>query len=176
MEKDTEGVDPHAASENLFAGPINLPRPDDDVGDPKLCTILGHDLLMFNFSEAIGITPQLRVVFNRAGLIQHPSLGLPRVTVKRERTDADESPQRPAREAGFEKITRRDHRIHECVGEGLLPCSRSQMKDYGCVSRRSVTVFRRQKVAGDYFDFCLAVAAGDFLKSGRIAGGPRETA
>ena len=83
---------------------------------------------------------------------------------------------RSASSGRFEKIARGDNRVHECVGEGLVACSRSQMIDHGRVLRRGIAIFAGQKIAGDYLDLRAVVAPGDRFDPARVAGGPGETA
>jgi hypothetical protein len=58
MQKHSKRVDPHSASNGFVAGPIDIPRPYDDMRNPESFTILDHDFVLFDLSETIGVVPE----------------------------------------------------------------------------------------------------------------------
>ena len=72
MQKDPKRTNPHTARNVPVAWTINIAGPDDDVRDPKPLAILGEDFILFDFCEAIGVSPELGTLFNGARLIQQP--------------------------------------------------------------------------------------------------------
>src|SRR5713101_7707300 len=101
MEKGPKHTDTYPASDALIAGAIYIPGPDDDVRNPEPLTILGDDFVLFDFREAIGVPPELGMLFNRARFIQQPPPRFLRVGINDKRTDVDESPQSRVPEACF---------------------------------------------------------------------------
>src|SRR5882724_7316930 len=93
MQKDTERIDSHSASNARLVWAQNIAGPHDDVRNPEPIPILGDDFVLFDFCEAIGVTSEYGMLFYWAILIQQPPSRFPRVRVNRERADADESTQ-----------------------------------------------------------------------------------
>ena len=117
MQKETKRTDPYPAGDALVAGTIDIPRSDNDVRKPEPLSILGDDFVLFDFREAIGISPELGMLFNWTRLIQHAAPTFLRVGVNREGTDVDESPHATMTEACFEKIPRGDDGVQERIGK-----------------------------------------------------------
>src|SRR5207245_3036826 len=176
MQKDPNLTDSPPASYALIAGTIHMPGPDDDVRDPESLAIFGDACVRFDVCEAIGVPPELGTVVNRARRIQQPPPRFLRVGIDRERTDADESPQACVPQACFEKITRRDNRVHERIGKRLLASARGQVKDDRHILGRSDAILAGQKIAFDHLNSCPAAAASDGFDSSHFTGGPGKTA
>src|ERR1035441_4689289 len=175
MQKHTERSDPYPASDGLVARAINMPGPDGDARDPELPGIFSYDFVLFDFGERIGVTPQLGMLLNRAGLVQHPRPRLLRVGINGERTHVHKFPQTLIPKARFQKISRGNDRVQESVGIRLLASACSQMIDNRHPLLRRVTVLARQKIAFHHFNSCpVAVATREGFDRGHFTEGPNE--
>ena len=77
MQKDTKGAYPHAARDLFISGAVDMPGPNNYVRDFEAPAVFGDHFILFDFREAIGVTPELGMFFNRAGLIEYPPPRLP---------------------------------------------------------------------------------------------------
>src|SRR5437588_4885413 len=93
MQKHSKGADAYPAMDRLIPRAVNNSGPDDDAGDSKLFAILRDYFLLFEFCEAISLSPKLGPRFHRTRFIQHPPARLFRIGINRKRTDINEPPQ-----------------------------------------------------------------------------------
>src|SRR5439155_16406994 len=176
MEKDPKGIDPHPRSNALIARTVDIPGPDDDVRDPTPVPILGDDLLLSDLCEAIGVTAERGIRLNRARFIQQSATRFLPVGVNREGTDVDEAAQQGVPQASFEKISCRDHRVHERVGKGLFPSAGGQVKDNRHALSSNCAVLGGKKISFEHYNSCsFATAASDGFYRRHVTGGPGKT-
>src|SRR2546425_7797607 len=93
MQKDSKRIDPHTTGDIFLAGTIDIPRPDNDVGNSVSLAILDDDFVLFDFCEAIRLASELRMLLYRTRFIQQPPPRLLGVGVHREGANVDESSQ-----------------------------------------------------------------------------------
>src|SRR6266566_496724 len=177
MEKEIKRVDPHATTNAFVARAIDVSRPNDDEWDPESPAILSHNFILFSLGKAISISSQLRMLFDWACLVQHPPLRFPGIRVNRKRADTDESSQALVSARCFQKIPRRDNRVHESIRKRFFASGRGQMKDDRGVLCRSPAILRRQKIASYHFNpFPVGTKAGEGFDPGQFTSRPYETA
>src|SRR6266849_10292927 len=108
MEKDAKRVDSHTGSDGSLPRSVDITGPDNDIRNSELLPIFRNNFILLDLREKIGVSTP-RVLFHRAGLVQHRSPGLVLVGIDREGTHADNSTQAPVPTRCFEKVTRGDH-------------------------------------------------------------------
>jgi len=129
MQKDSESADAHPVGDASRVLPINGARPDHDIRQAEFLAIFFHDFVLLGFGKRVGVAAQLRPGFNRAGFIQNPRPGFPRVRINGERTDVDEALEATVAQGRLNQIAGRNHRIHEGVRHHVTPAGGEMVND-----------------------------------------------
>src|SRR2546430_2659706 len=105
MQEDAERVDPHAARDADAAGTVHGSGSHDHVWNSESLAVVDDDLLLLDLGKAIGVRPALRMLFDRARLVQKPPSRCAGVRVYGERTDVDKPAEALVLETRLKKIT-----------------------------------------------------------------------
>src|SRR6267143_795579 len=150
MQERSERTEADPTGYSVFSGAVNAAGSNDDVRNSKVLAILPHNLLLFDFREAISLATELGVLFGWTGLIQKPPPLS--ICIHHEGADEHEPPQAAIFSTGFEQVACGHNRIQKPIGKRLrrLPCC--QMKDDRDILARSLTVFSGKKIPVEHLD------------------------
>jgi hypothetical protein len=175
MEKKTEGSDSHTPSYRRVARPVHVAWSHDHVRKSIPAAVFLDEGILFQLRERIGIRSKRGLQLHRAGFIKESSSRLRSIGVHGKRANGHETLAPLGSANRVEKISGRDDRVHERVGNGLLaPCG-SEVIDEGNITQCGGTIVGRQQIAAEDLNLRLACQIpGDALKGSGVAGGTKQ--
>src|SRR5690348_4728809 len=124
MQEESERVDAHPPDYFSVRVAVNTTRSDHDVRDSELFPVLGNDLFLLGFREAVRFAAKRGPLFARAGFVQQSGSRFLAIAVHGKGTDEYESLQTRVSDARIEQVACGDNGIQKGVWKGLLARAR----------------------------------------------------